>query len=85
MAPKAVSYMFQSKALNILTCIVGILAVSYGMVKDNDVLFIVGIAFAIGGYLLIRKRIKDYARKNLIRTNGSSEAPNSKHETNPKS
>ena len=85
MSPKVVSHMFQSKALTILICMVGILAVSYGMVKDNDAIFIVGIAFVIGGYLLIRKRIKDHARKNLARTNGNSEAPNSKHETNPKS
>lgn len=64
MAPKFVSYMFQSKTLIILVCMVGILAVSYGMVKDDDVVFIIGIILIIGGYLLIRRRIKTYISNN---------------------
>jgi len=29
------------------------------MAKDNNVIFVLGIGFIIGGYLLIRKRIKE--------------------------
>lgn len=64
MAPKFVSYMFQNKTLIILVCMVGILAVSYGMVKDDDVVFIIGIILIIGGYLLIRRRNKTYISNN---------------------
>ena len=53
-----------NKALVIIICMVGIVAVSYGMVKDNDVVFIIGIILVIGGYLLIRRRIKAHIRNN---------------------
>jgi len=56
---------FKNKAFVIIICIVGIVAVSYGMVKDNDVVFIIGIILVIGGYLLIRRRIKEHIRNNL--------------------
>jgi LPXTG-motif cell wall-anchored protein len=54
----------KNKALVIIICMVGIVAVSYGMVKDNDVVFIIGIMLIIGGYLLIRRRIKAHIRNN---------------------
>jgi len=49
----------KQKALILIICTIGIVAVSYGMAKDNNVIFVLGIGFIIGGYLLIRKRIKE--------------------------
>ena len=50
------------KALTFIICTIGIVAVSYGMAKDDNVIFVLGIVFLIGGYLLIRKRIKEHFR-----------------------
>jgi hypothetical protein len=47
------------KPLLILICVIGITAVGYGMLKDNDPIFILGIVFVTAGYLLIRRRLKD--------------------------
>lgn len=46
------------KALIALTCVLGIFAVTYGMVKENNPVFIIGLLFIISGYLLIRKKLK---------------------------
>lgn len=48
----------KEKAFIIILCIVGPVAVSYGMIMDNDVIFIIGIIFVIAGYIMIRRRIK---------------------------
>jgi len=84
MVQELISYILHNKTLISLICVIGILAVSYGTLNDNNLIFIIGLLFAIGGYLLIRRRIKDHIKKNLTRTNRNSEARNSKHETNPK-
>jgi uncharacterized membrane protein len=47
-----------TKILTIFLCVIGLSSVCYGMVKDNDILFIVGILFVIAGYIMIRKRLK---------------------------
>jgi hypothetical protein len=47
-----------TKILTILLCVIGLSSVSYGMAKDNDILFIVGLLFVIAGYIMIRKRLK---------------------------
>jgi len=47
------------KGLIVLTCIFGISGVAYGMAGKNDSVFIVGLFFIIGGYLLIRRKLKD--------------------------
>jgi hypothetical protein len=39
-------------------CVIGLGAVSYGMITANDTAFIVGIIFVIAGYVMIRKRLK---------------------------
>jgi len=57
--------MLHNKTLISLICVIGIVAVSYGMLNDNNLVFIIGLLFVIGGYLLIRRRIKDYIKKNL--------------------
>lgn len=65
MKQNGTQYILKNKAFVIIICIVGIVAVSYGMIKDNDVVFIIGIMLIIGGYLLIRRRIKEHIRNNL--------------------
>ncbi len=46
------------KILIILICIFSILVVGYGMATENDPVFAAGILLVIGGYLLIRRRLK---------------------------
>jgi LPXTG-motif cell wall-anchored protein len=65
MVQKLISYIFHNKTLIPLISAIGIVAVSYGMLNDNNLIFIIGVVFVIGGYLLIRRRIKEYVRKNL--------------------
>jgi LPXTG-motif cell wall-anchored protein len=65
MVQELISYILHNKTLISLICVIGIVAVSYGMLNGNDLIFIIGLVFVIGGYLLIRKRIKEYVRKNL--------------------
>ncbi len=48
----------KNKILTILMCGGGLGAVFYGMSKNNDVVFVVGLVFVVGGYLLIRKNLK---------------------------
>jgi len=47
----------KGKILIIIFCVIGLAAVSYGMIMDNDVAFIMGIIFVIAVYAMIRKRI----------------------------
>jgi hypothetical protein len=49
----------QEKGLIFLLCVAGIAGVFYGMTRDIDWIFIVGILCIIGGYLMIRKRLKN--------------------------
>jgi uncharacterized membrane protein HdeD (DUF308 family) len=51
------------KTLIIFICVFGILVVGYGMATENDLVFVVGILLVIGGYLLIRGRLKASAGK----------------------
>jgi hypothetical protein len=48
----------KEKALIVIICLIGILAVVYGMVNRNNSVFIIGLVLVIGGYLLIRKKLK---------------------------
>ena len=49
--------------LSVFLCIIGISAVSYGMIKDNDVIFVIGLVFVIGAYLLIRRKLKESMKR----------------------
>ena len=49
----------KEKSFIILLCVIGISAVAYGIIKDNNPVFIIGLLFVIGGYLLIRKKLKE--------------------------
>jgi hypothetical protein len=53
----------REKVFIVSLCVLGIFAISYGMIKDNDSLFIMGLLFVIGGYLLIRRKLKASIRK----------------------
>jgi hypothetical protein len=52
----------KQKALIFVICAIGIVAVSYGMAKDDNAIFVIGIVFVIAGYLLIRRSIKEHIR-----------------------
>jgi hypothetical protein len=54
--------LIKEKTLTILVCVIGILAVSYGMIKDNTVVFIIGLLFVLCGYLILRKKLKESIR-----------------------
>jgi len=65
MVQKFILYILHNKASICVICVIGIVTVSYGMLTDNNLIFIIGLVFVIGAYLLIRKRLKEYVRKNL--------------------
>ena len=43
-------------------CICGLGAVVYGMMKKDDIVFLLGLSIVIVAYLLIRKKIKEAER-----------------------
>jgi len=43
---------------------IGVVAFFYGMLKDNTLIFIIGLSLVFGGYLLIRRKIKESIRNN---------------------
>jgi hypothetical protein len=51
------------KAVTVVVCVTGVLAVAYGMIRPNHVAFIVGLVLVVGGYLRIRKKLKESLRK----------------------
>jgi len=52
----------KEKSLILVVCLSGILGVSYGMMNKNHLVFIAGMVFVIAGYLMIRKKLKEYTR-----------------------
>jgi len=46
----------KEKAFIVTACLIGIATVFYGIINENNIVFIVGIIFIIGGYLRIRKK-----------------------------
>ncbi len=51
------------KVISLSSAILGVSGVAYGMVAENDVLFVVGLVFVVGGYLIIRRRLKADAKR----------------------
>jgi hypothetical protein len=47
------------KIITASLCVIGIPAIAYGMIKKNNPVFLIGIAFVIAGYLMIRKKLKE--------------------------
>ena len=64
MAFSITSYIVNRKYLIAPICMIGIVALAYGMMKDNSLIFIIGLLFVIAGYLLIRRRMKESIRNN---------------------
>lgn len=64
MAFRITSYIVNRKYLIAPICMIGIVMVAYGMMKDNSLIFIIGLLFVIAGYLLIRRRMKESIRNN---------------------
>jgi len=52
----------KEKTLIVCLCLTGVLAISYGMIRDNNVVFIIGLLFVIGGYVLIRRKLRESIR-----------------------
>jgi hypothetical protein len=48
----------KEKGLILSVCLLGILGVCYGMVNKNHPIFIAGLVAVVGGYLMIRKKLK---------------------------
>ncbi len=62
MTCRSIEYMLTNKNLIILICMIGVVAVSYGMLTDNTLIFIIGLICILAGYLLIRRKIKESIR-----------------------
>ena len=50
--------MKHEKKIAASTCILGVSGVAAGMAGDNDILFIAGLVLVVGGYLIIRGKLK---------------------------
>jgi hypothetical protein len=48
----------KKKALIIIICTCGICALAYGMTKENDTIFLIGLILVISVYLYIRKVLR---------------------------
>jgi len=53
----------KDKTLVLVLCFLGVLAVGYGMVNKNHPVFVAGLVLVIGGYLMIRKKLKAHIRE----------------------
>ena len=63
---RVIVYILTNKTPIILICMIGVVAFSYGMLKDNTLIFIIGLSFVFGGYLLIRKKNQGIHSKQSI-------------------
>ena len=44
----------------VFICLAGVLGVSYGMIRQNNVVFLLGLTLVIIGYLIIRRKLKSH-------------------------
>jgi hypothetical protein len=65
----------KEKALILVVCLFGILGVSYGMMNKDHLVFIAGLVFVVAGYLMIRQKLKEYIRENIIQRMTGEEPP----------
>ncbi|MBW1730929.1 MAG: hypothetical protein JRH08_09895 [Deltaproteobacteria bacterium] len=54
---------WRSKWALVALCVVGLGGVFYGMVYENDVIFVVGLIIVAVAYLVIRKQLKTSIRQ----------------------
>jgi len=62
MEEKLIWYVLKSKYLSVFICATGIVEVTYGIIKDNNLVFIIGLLCVIAGYLLVRRKLKEHIR-----------------------
>jgi LPXTG-motif cell wall-anchored protein len=53
------------KTIAVIICILGVSSVAYGMSEDNNVVFVVGLLFIVGGYLMIRRKLKGDGKRQI--------------------
>ena len=56
----------KEKIINISFCAVGLFGAFYGLAKENNVVFLIGILFIIIGYIMIRRKLK----RSILKKNG---------------
>jgi len=61
---RIIVYILTDKTPIILICMIGVVAVFYGMLTYNTLIFIIGLFFVFAGYLFIRRKIKEPIRNN---------------------
>ena len=61
-APQEPRTFFWPKWLLAVVCATGVGCVAYGMSFNNNVVFVLGLALVVAGYLVIRKRLKESLR-----------------------
>ena len=54
--------MTKTKLITLGLCVFGIIMVAYGLLRDHDAVFIVGLLLVIAGYILIRGKLKESIR-----------------------
>jgi len=53
----------REKFIIALLCIIGVFVTAYGMFRDHDGVFLVGLGFVVTGYLLLRRKLKKTPKK----------------------
>lgn len=51
------------KMIAVALCVTGVSSVAYGMAQEKDVPFIAGLILIVGGYFIIRRKLKGKNRK----------------------
>jgi len=51
------------KSIIVFLCATGISCVVYGMGKESNTVFIVGLLLVIAGYIMIRRKLKESVQK----------------------
>ena len=51
--------LLSKKQIPTVLLIAGAAAIAYGMIRQNNFVFIPGIVMAVSGYLIIRKKLKE--------------------------
>ena len=53
----------KEKTVILGACLLGILAVGYGMANKQHAVFIIGLVLFVAGYLMFRKKLKAHIRE----------------------
>ena len=55
----------KDKIIATLSCILGVSGVAYGMNSANNPVFIAGLFFVVGGYLMLRRKLKGNVQRKI--------------------